>query len=264
MLTYPDIDPVALQLGPVAIHWYGLMYLVGFAAAWGLMRYRARRSDGRWTGELIDDLVFFCAIGVIAGARIGYILFYQYESWLTDPVMLLRVWEGGMSFHGGLIGVVLACWWVGRKYGKNMVDLADFGLPMAPIGLGAGRIGNFINGELWGRTTDVPWGMVFPGAGPDPRHPSQLYQAGLEGLALFLILWWFSARPRPRCAVTGLFLLLYALFRFVVEFFRQPDAHIGFIAFGWLTMGQLLTLPVMLAGGIMLWFAYGRGGAARA
>ena len=258
MLQYPDINPVAIEIGPLAIHWYGLMYLVGFAGAWLLMRYRAKHSAGRISGDLIDDLVFFGAIGVIAGARIGYILFYQYQSWLSDPLLLLRVWEGGMSFHGGLIGVVLACWWVARKHGKHMVDLADFGLPMAPIGLGAGRIGNFINGELWGRTTEVPWGMVFPGAGPDPRHPSQLYQAGLEGLVLFAVLWWFSSRPRPRCAVTGLFLLLYGVFRGFVEFFRQPDAHIGYIAFGWLTMGQLLTLPVMLAGAIMLWFAYGR------
>jgi len=258
MLPYPDIDPVAFELGPLAVHWYGLMYLLGFIAAWLLLRRRARASGGLWTTELIDDLIFFCAIGVIAGGRIGYILLYQYAAWLSDPLVLLRVWEGGMSFHGGLVGVVAACAWVARKYGKHLVDLADFGLPTAPIGLGAGRIGNFINGELWGRTTDLPWAMVFPGAGPYPRHPSQLYQFALEGVVLFFVLWWFSARPRPRYAVSGLFLLLYGLFRCAVEFVREPDRHIGFIAFDWLTMGQLLSLPMVIVGATMLAFAVRR------
>lgn len=260
MLTYPDIDPVAFELGPLAVHWYGLMYLVGFAAAWLLLRYRAKLSDGRWGYDFIDDLLFFCALGVIAGGRLGYILFYQFSAVLEDPMVLIRVWEGGMSFHGGLLGVIAACLWVARKHGKHPVDITDFGLPVVPIGLGAGRIGNFINGELWGRPTEAPWGMVFPGAGDMARHPSQLYEAVLEGLVMFAVLWWFSARPRPRYAVSGLFLLLYGVFRALVEFWREPDAHIGYLAFGWLTMGQLLSLPLIIAGAVMLVVAwrYGR------
>lgn len=251
MLSYPAIDPVALQLGPVSIHWYGITYLVGFAAAWWLMRLRARRSDLQWAQSRVDDLVFYGALGVLLGGRIGHFLFYQPEQLLADPLVFFRVWEGGMAFHGGLLGVILAMVYVARSQGVRLFDVLDFLAPVVPIGLGAGRIGNFINGELWGRTTDVPWGMVFPGAGPLPRHPSQLYEFALEGVVLFAVLWWFSAKPRPRMAVSGLFLLLYGIFRFAVEFVRMPDMHIGTVAFDWLSMGQLLSLP-MIAGGLAL------------
>lgn len=259
MLSYPAIDPVAIWIGPVAIHWYGIMYLVGFAAAWWLMRRRARRADLDWGHEQIDDLIFFGALGVIVGGRLGYLLFYQPAQWLTDPLMVFRVWEGGMAFHGGLLGVIAALWWLARRRGRRPLDVLDFVAPVVPVGLGAGRIGNFINGELWGRTSDVPWAMVFPEAGPEPRHPSQLYEFMLEGVVLFVLLWWFSAKPRPRMAVSGLFLLLYGFFRFMVEFVRMPDAYLGTIAFDWLTMGQLLSLP-MIAGGLALLAAAYRSG----
>ena len=264
MLPYPRIDPVAIQLGPVAIHWYGIMYLVGFAAAWWLMRRRARGGESGWTTGQIDDLLFYGALGVILGGRLGYLLFYKPGAWLDDPLMVFRVWEGGMAFHGGLIGVAVAIALFARRHGKRAFDVFDFVAPVTPIGLGAGRIGNFINGELWGRTTDVPWAMVFPGAGPEPRHPSQLYEFALEGVVLFAVLWWFSARPRPRMAVSGLFLLLYGAFRFLVEFFRMPDAHLGTIALGWLTMGQLLSLPMIALGAVLLGLAYRSGRTAEA
>jgi len=254
MLNYPQIDPVAIQIGPISIQWYGLMYLVGFAAAWWLMRLRAQRADPDWSTEAIDDLLFWGAIGVLAGGRLGYLLFYQSAAWLADPLMVFRVWEGGMSFHGGLLGVILALTWFARRRRRHPIDVLDFVAPVVPIGLGAGRIGNFINGELWGRVTDVPWAMAFPAAGPQPRHPSQLYEFALEGV----VLWWFSAKPRPRMAVSGLFLSLYGLFRFAVEFVRMPDAYLGTIAFGWLTMSQLLLLPMLAGGLVLLTLAYRR------
>jgi phosphatidylglycerol:prolipoprotein diacylglycerol transferase len=256
MLTYPQIDPVAISLGPVQVHWYGLMYLVGFLGFWWLGKRRARRADSPVSPEQVGDMLFYGALGVVLGGRIGYVLFYNFPAFVDDPLMLFRVWQGGMSFHGGLLGVLLVAWLVGRKYDVGFWRITDFVAPMIPIGLGAGRIGNFLNGELWGRVTDLPWAMAFPGAGPDPRHPSQLYQALLEGLAMFVILWAFSSRPRPLRAVSGLFLILYGLFRFAVEFVREPDAHLGFIAFGWLTMGQLLTLPMILFGVWLMVWAY--------
>lgn len=251
MLQYPQIDPVAIRVGPLAVHWYGLMYLVGFVAAWGLAIYRARRSEV-WDSNSVSDLIFYSAIGVVIGGRLGYMLFYGWDQLLADPLNLFRVWQGGMSFHGGLIGVLLAFFVFARKYSMRFFDVADFIAPMVPIGLGAGRIGNFINGELWGRVTTMPWGMVYPQAGSLPRHPSELYEFLLEGVVLFFVLWWFSSKPRPRMAVSGLFLLLYAVFRIFVEFFRQPDPQLGFIAFGWLTMGQLLSLPMLIFGIILL------------
>ena len=258
MLTYPHIDPVAVELGPLKVHWYGLMYLLGFLGFWWLGRRRALKPWSPVTPEQVGDMLFYGALGVILGGRIGYILFYDLPRFLAEPAMLFKVWQGGMSFHGGLIGVILAMLWVGRKYRAGFWRIADFVAPLIPVGLGAGRIGNFINGELWGKVTDLPWGMVFPHAGDLPRHPSQLYQALLEGLALFLILWVFSSRQRPPAAVSGLFLIGYGVFRFLVEFVREPDAHIGYLAFGWLTMGQLLSLPMILAGlALMLW-AYKR------
>jgi phosphatidylglycerol:prolipoprotein diacylglycerol transferase len=256
MLTYPDISPVAISLGPVAIHWYGLTYLFGFVAVWVLGRLRARRPGSGWESEEIADMLFYGALGVILGGRVGYMFFYHFDLLLDDPLALFRIWQGGMSFHGGMLGVLLAMWLYGRKTGRSFFQVTDFMAPFVPIGLGAGRIGNFINGELWGRPTDLPWGMVFPFVDNQPRHPSMLYEAFLEGLVLFIILWVYSAKPRPLRAVSGAFLLGYGVFRFGVEFVRQPDAHIGFLAFGWLTEGQLLSAPMILFGIYLLIAAY--------
>ena len=255
MIPYPDINPIALELGPLAIRWYGLMYLVGFAAAWWLGRRRAARPDSPVTPQQVDDLVFYGALGVILGGRIGYALFYGFDEVLRDPLRLLRLWEGGMSFHGGFLGVLAAMALYARRIQSGFFRITDFIAPLVPIGLGAGRIGNFINGELWGRPTSVPWGFVVDGV---TRHASQLYQATLEGLALFLLLWVYSSRRRPPVAVSGLFLLGYGVFRFLVEFVRLPDAHLGYVAFGWLTMGQVLSLPMILGGLLLLWLAHRR------
>lgn len=258
MLMYPNINPIALQIGPIKIHWYGLMYLIGFVGAWLLAWSRARKPNSGWTSEQVSDLIFYCALGVIIGGRLGYMLFYDFTNFIHQPWLVFRIWDGGMAFHGGLIGVMFAVWLFARKTHKTFFEVGDFVAPLVPIGLGAGRIGNFINGELWGRVTSMPWGMVFPQAGPQPRHPSQLYEFFLEGVILFIILWWYSAKPKPRMAVSGLFLLCYGCFRFLVEFFRQPDLQIGFVAFGWLTKGQLLSIPMIIAGLVMLIFAYHR------
>lgn len=258
MLKYPEIDPVAISIGPLDIRWYGIMYLVGFVAGFLLLNRRAKRPNSGWTTEQVSDLIFYGALGVILGGRIGYILFYNFSAFLNDPLTLFKVWQGGMSFHGGLLGVMIAVWLFARHTKKSYWDILDFGAPIVPIGLGLGRIGNFIGGELYGRITDGPWGMVFPTGGDLARHPSQLYQATLEGLALFAILWFFSRKPRPRYAVSGLFALFYGIFRFVAEFAREPDAHLGFIAFDWLTMGQLLSVPLILVGVFLLYLAYGR------
>jgi phosphatidylglycerol:prolipoprotein diacylglycerol transferase len=259
MLQHPQIDPVALSLGPLKVHWYGLTYLVGFLAGWWLGKLRARKPWSPITEVQMGDLLFYLALGVILGGRFGYVVFYNFDVFLADPLWLLRVWEGGMAFHGGLLGVIFAMWWYGRKIDRGFWQLADFVAPLVPVGLGAGRIGNFINGELWGKPTDAAWGMVFRTA-PDSlaRHPSQLYQFALEGVVLFVILWWFSARPRPRMAVSGLFLAVYGAFRFMVEFVRQPDPQLGYLAFDWLTMGQVLSLPMVLAGATLMFIAYRR------
>jgi phosphatidylglycerol:prolipoprotein diacylglycerol transferase len=251
-----DIDPIAIAIGPLKIHWYGLMYLIGFAAAWWLGTLRARKPGSGWNENQISDMIFWGAMGVVLGGRAGYVLFYNFDKFMADPLWLFAVWEGGMSFHGGLLGVIVVMYWFGRQHNKSLLEMGDFVAPLIPIGLGAGRLGNFIGGELWGRTTDLPWGVVFPRAGDAPRHPSQLYELALEGVLLFIILWWFSSKPRPRMAVSGLFLMLYGLFRSLVEFVREPDAHLEFIAFNWLTMGQLLSLPMIILGAVMMLMAY--------
>ncbi len=261
MLIYPDIDPVAIALGPLKIHWYGLMYLVGIGGAWLLARRRLARFDASWSSDTLSDLVFWAACGVVLGGRFGYVIFYNFEQFLADPLWLLRIWEGGMSFHGGFLGVLLAMWLFARKTGKRFFEIMDFVAPLVPVGLGAGRIGNFINAELWGKPTDLPWGMLFP-QWSDPeqlaRHPSQLYQFALEGVALFLILWLYSSKPRPTMAVSGLFAISYGLFRILAEFVRVPDAQLGYLAFGWLTMGQVLSLPMVALGVGLMIAAYRR------
>ena len=257
MLVHPDFDPVAFSLGPLHVRWYGLMYLLGFLAGWALGRYRVKQPNSGWTAIQMDDLVFYIALGVILGGRIGYLLFYGFGNFLHDPLILFRVWEGGMSFHGGFLGVLLAMALFARKYQKPFWVTMDFIAPLIAPGLLFGRIGNFINGELWGRVTDLPWGMVFRQTGDQlPRHPSQLYEAALEGAALFLIVWLFSAKPRPTMAVSGVFALGYGVFRLLVEFVRQPDAQLGYLALGWVTMGQVLSLPLIAVGIILLALAY--------
>lgn len=251
-LSFPQIDPVIFEIGPIALRWYGLMYLVGFAFAYWLARRRISRMS--WTQDELSDLLFYCFLGVILGGRIGYVFFYGFSTFLDDPLYLFKIWEGGMSFHGGCIGVILAAWLYSRHKKWSFLAVGDFIAPLAPLGLGAGRIGNFINGELWGRVTDVPWAFVFPKAGPEPRHASQLYEFFLEGVVLFVILWLYSAKPRPVGSVGGLFLLGYGTFRFIVEFYRQPDEHIGLYQIG-LSQGQLLCIPMILLGLAFIVFA---------
>lgn len=264
MLTYPDISPIALSLGPLKVRWYGIMYLVGFSAAWWLARVRAARPGSDWDREQVADLMFYGFLGVILGGRIGYMFFYDLPGFLHNPLVLLKVWQGGMSFHGGLLGVLAGMWWFGRRYNKAFFQVADFVAPLVPIGLGAGRVGNFINGELWGKASNLPWAMKLPcDRFPQylcraPHQPSQLYEVFLEGVVLFTILWLYSRRPRPIMAVSGLFLLLYGTFRFAVEFVRMPDPQLGYLAFGWLTMGQVLSFPMIVAGALLLWWAYRR------
>ncbi|MDQ3040620.1 MAG: prolipoprotein diacylglyceryl transferase [Pseudomonadota bacterium] len=276
MIQLHQIDPIALSLGPLKIHWYGLMYLLAFGVAWFLGRSRIRA--GRLPGvdeNGYGDLMFYGMLGVVLGGRIGYILFYNFSDFVQNPLMLFKVWEGGMSFHGGLLGVMAAIAWWARRHELHYFDAIDFIAPLVPAGLGFGRIGNYIGGELWGKPLEAAWAVVFPRSLPESfasmdaatlraqldagfldsfaRHPSQLYQALLEGLIMFCVLVWYSKKPRPRYAVSGMFALLYGVFRFVVEFVREPDAQLGYLAFGWLTMGQLLSIPLILLGVFWLW-----------
>ena len=256
MIVYPDIDPVIFSLGPLKIRWYGLMYVIGFLAAWWLARRRAEVPHSPVkNAQQADDLIFYAMLGVILGGRVGHALFYSETSFVEDPLYLFRIWEGGMSFHGGLIGVMAAMWLFGRQLKLKLWQVTDFMAPFVPLGLGFGRIGNFINGELWGKPTDVPWGVLY---NCQVLHPSQLYEALLEGFVLFAILWWYSSKPRPYMAVSGLFLLLYGSFRFAIEFVRVPDSHLGYLAADWITMGQVLSAPMILAGALMLYLAYTR------
>ena len=249
MLVHPQFDPVALQLGPVAIHWYGLMYLVAFVQVILLGRWCINhRPWSGWTAKMLDDVLFYGVLGVILGGRLGYVLFYKPADYLAHPFDIIKVWEGGMSFHGGFLGVILAMALFARRHKLRWLAVTDFIAPLVPLGLAAGRLGNFINGELWGRPTDLPWGMIFPQAGDGiPRHPSQLYQFAGEGLLLFLILWLYARKPRPAGAVSGVFLIGYGSLRFLAEFAREPDAFLGLLGLG-LSMGQWLSLPMVLAG----------------
>jgi phosphatidylglycerol:prolipoprotein diacylglycerol transferase len=256
MLVHPQFDPIAIAIGPIAIRWYGLMYLVAFMLFMWLGRIRARRMVlSGWIPRDIDDLLFFGVLGVILGGRLGYVLFYKPAYYLANPVEILAVWQGGMSFHGGFLGVLIAVWFYARRSERRWLDVTDFIAPLVPLGLAAGRMGNFINAELVGRVTTGPWAMIFPNVDNLPRHPSQLYQFALEGVALFALLWWFAASPRPRGAVSGAFLLGYGVFRFIAEFGREPDDFLGLLALN-LSMGQWLSLPMIAAGIALLAWAY--------
>ena len=276
MPYFHDINPIAFSIGPLAVHWYGIMYLGGFLGAWLLGNRRRQQGRLPVSYEAYSDLAFYVMKGVIVGGRTGYMLFYIPLDWmLHDPLALFRVWEGGMSFHGGLLGVLAAVWWWSRRNRIHFFDTVDFVAPLIPIGLGLGRLGNFIGGELWGRHTDAPWGMIFPRAldalgksrdelhqmylagqlNDEARHPSQLYEFTLEGVVMFAVLWMYSRKPRPRYAVSGLFGVLYGTFRFSVEFVREPDVQLGFLAFDWLTMGQVLSMPLIVVGLALLWLS---------
>jgi len=253
-MNAPDIDPIAIHLGPIAIHWYAISYLAAFGMAWYLGNRMADRPGSAFTREQVADFVFYGALGVLLGGRLGYVLFYKPLYFLQHPHEIVYLWNGGMSFHGGMLGVVIALWLYARHIGSKLLQVTDFIGPMVPLGLGFGRIANFINQELWGRVSDVPWAMVFRTGGPYPRHPSQLYEAFLEGLVLFTILWLYSKKPRPAGSLTGLGIACYGAFRIFVEFFRQPDVHLGYLAFGWLTMGHILSIPMVLFGiSLMVW-----------
>ena len=258
MLTYPNIDSVAVAVGPFEVHWYGLMYLIAFVTGWWLGYIRTRRVGTQWKAAEISDLLFYFALGAILGGRIGYTLMYNFSGFLDDPVVIFRIWQGGMSYHGGMVGVFVAMWLYGRHTGRTFFQVTDYLAPLVPLGLGAGRMGNFINGELWGSPTDLPWGMVFPFVDNLPRHPSMLYEFVLEGLVFFAILWIYSSKPRPTMAVSGMYLFLYGIFRFGVEFVRVPDAHIGFLALDWVTMGHVLSFPMIVIGAAFMIYAYRR------
>ncbi len=261
MLVYPHINPIALSLGPLKVHWYGLMYLCGFGCGWGLGTWRAKQKNSGWHPDEVGDVIFFAAMGVILGGRLGYVLFYEPSRALADPLWIVRVWEGGMSFHGGMLGVLIAMFLFARQTGRTFFQITDFIAPLVPPGLFFGRIGNFIGGELWGRPVSdpsLPWAMIYPHVDNLPRHPSEIYEALTEGLLLFVVLWLYSSKPRPRMAVSGFFLVGYGVARFCMEFFREPDADQGFLFWGWVTKGQLLSAPMVIAGMILMFLAYRR------
>ena len=257
MLVHPQFDPIAIHLGPLAVRWYGLMYLLGFALFILLGRYRIKQNpNGAFSSNMLDDMLFYGVLGVILGGRLGFVIFYQLGYYLQHPLEIFAVWQGGMSFHGGFLGVITAMALLARRYKLPWLAVTDFIAPLVPLGLGAGRIGNFINAELWGRPTDVSWGMIFPDVDGIPRHPSQLYEFALEGVAFFVLLWLYSAKPRPVGAISGMFLVGYGVFRSAAEFFREPDAgFMGVLTLG-ISMGQLLSLPMIVAGVIMIIWAY--------
>ena len=255
-LQFPVIDPIIFSIGPVALRWYGMMYLIGFLGAMLIANKAADNSDGQWTRDQVSDLLFYGFLGVILGGRIGYVLFYQWEYFLADPLYLFQIWQGGMSFHGGLLGVTAAVYIFARKANKSFLSVGDFVVPLVPIGLGMGRLGNFINAELWGRQTDVPWAMVFPNDSLQlPRHPSQLYEFFLEGVVLFVILYFVTRKPRSLGLASGIFLIGYGVFRSIVEFYREPDAHLG-LYFSFISKGQILSIPMILAGMLIIYIGY--------
>lgn len=261
MLKYPNIDPIAVNLGPLHIHWYGIMYLIAFGAAWWLARRRAAAPVSTWTARDVDDFIFYAMLGTIIGGRVGYVLFYGLPLWRADLLYPLKIWEGGMSFHGGFLGVMTATALFARGRQRRVWDVFDFAAPLPGLGLFAGRLGNFINSELWGKPTTVPWGFLVSDAAGGPavaRHPSQLYEAVLEGLLLAAVMWWFTSRPRPRYAASALFMIWYAMARMLVEFVRVPDVQLGYFAGSWLTMGQMLSLPMLLVGLYLAWRASAR------
>ena len=254
MFTHPQFDPVAIHIGKFGIHWYGLMYLAGFMAFLTLGKWRASHQSWRgWSIEMVDDALFYGALGVILGGRLGYVMFYQASYFMVHPIEIFYVWQGGMSFHGGFLGVLVAMLFFSHKYQKPWLGIMDFIAPLVPIGLGAGRMGNFINGELWGRATHSDLGMIFPNVDQTLRHPSQLYEFGLEGLLLFIILWTYSGKPRETGTVSALFLIGYGSFRFIAEYSREPDAFLGLLSLG-LSMGQWLSLPMVIAGLAMYFY----------
>lgn len=257
MLTYPQLNPIAFQIGFLKVHWYGLMYLIGLLATWVLACHKTKQCHSPLQSAQVGDAIFYSALGVVLGGRLGYMLFYDFMPFVHHPWIIVQIWDGGMSFHGGLIGVIVALSWYGRSIKVNFIDLTDFFAPYVPIGLGAGRIGNFINGELWGRVTQSPIGMVFPKGGPLPRYPSQLFEFALEGVVLFVVLMWMARFDRSRGVLSAWFLILYAVFRFTVEFFRQPDPQLGFVLWGWVTQGQILCVPMFILGVIMLCWSQG-------
>ena len=258
MFVHPQFDPVAIHLGSFGIHWYGLMYLTGFLAFLALGKWQiTHRPWHGWTLPMLDDALFFGALGVILGGRLGYVLFYQSAYFMQHPADILAVWQGGMSFHGGLLGVVLAMAWFARKYQLSWLAVMDFIAPLVPIGLGAGRLGNFINGELWGRVTNTDYGMVFPQIDGLLRHPSQLYEFTLEGVALFFILWAYASKPRASGTIAAVFLMGYGAFRFAVEYTREPDRYLGLLSMGF-SMGQWLSLPMLLIGAVLWIKAYSK------
>lgn len=248
-----NLSPVAFTIGDIEMHWYGLMYLIGFGLGWLLARWRAGRPDSGWSKADVDDLLTQVMLGCIVGGRLGYVCFYDPSAYLANPLEIFKIWHGGMSFHGGLLGALAAFWLFSRLHHKSFLTVSDFVAPLVPQAIMWGRLGNFINGELWGKTTALPWGVVFPGGGMLPRHPTQLYEALFEGLALFIALWIYSSKPRKPGAVSGFFAIGYAIARMLVEFLRLPDAHIGYLAFNWLTMGQVLCLPVLAVGIWLMW-----------
>jgi len=255
-LQFPIIDPIIFSIGPVALRWYGMMYLIGFMAAMFLANKAADNSKGGWTRDQVSDLLFYSFLGVILGGRVGYVLFYQFDYFLADPLYLFQIWQGGMSFHGGLIGVIAAVYIFALKVNKPFLEVGDFVVPLVPIGLGMGRLGNFINAELWGRQTDVSWAMVFPTDPLQvPRHPSQLYEFFLEGIVLFLILWFMTRKPKSLGLTSGVFLIGYGVFRTIVEFFREPDAHLG-LYLSFISKGQILSIPMIIAGILCIYFGY--------
>ncbi|HAK53170.1 MAG TPA: prolipoprotein diacylglyceryl transferase [Gammaproteobacteria bacterium] len=255
MWHYPELDPVALQLGPLAIHWYAISYIVGIVLAWWTIGIRNTRYNLGWSAEAISDLIGYGVFGVILGGRIGYMLFYGTDQLIDNPLSLFKLWQGGMSFHGGLLGVMVAVFLYAKKHDRKFFPIMDLIAPSVPLALGSGRIGNFINGELPGRVSELPWAVIYPGD-VIARHPSSLYQAAIEGLVLFVVLWFFAAKSRPPMAVAGMFLFAYGLLRGFTELFREPDTHIGFVAFGWITTGQLLSLPMLLCGLVILVISY--------